>query len=88
MDINNATFASAPASGTQAQPPAPKNDKPAQEQQNSTVVKLSDQAQQMHRAESQNNVQQAVAAPNEAAKTAGVQFMQGDSKHGHINTYA
>ena len=71
MDINNATSVSALANSTRAQPPAPKSDKPPQEQQNSTVVKLSEQAQQMHRAESQNNTQQAEAKTREAAKAPG-----------------
>lgn len=92
MDVNNTASASAATSlgalVNSTQPPAPRSDKPSQEQQDSTVVKLSRQAQQMHRAESQNNTQQAEAKTNEAAKAPGIQFMQGESKRGRVNTYA
>jgi len=94
MDVNNATSASAAASvsalvnSAQPQPPAPRSAQPPQEQQNSSVVRLSDQAQQMHRAESQNNTQQAEAKTPEAANAPGIQFMAGESKSGRVSTFA
>jgi len=92
MNVSNAASASAATSVgalvNSPQQPAPKSDKPSQEQQDSTVVKLSKQAQQLHRAESQNNPQQAETKTKEAAKAPGIQFMEGDSKRGRVSTYA
>ena len=88
MDVTNTTAASVPASSTQPQAPAPKSEKQPQEQQNSVVVKLSEQAQQMNRAESQNNTERAETKAKETAEPSGIQFIEGESKSGRINTYA
>ena len=87
MDVNNATSISALVNSAQQQP-APRDEKPQQEQQNSTVVKLSEQAQQMQRAESQKNTEQAETKAKETVEPSGIQFMEGESKRGRVNTYA
>lgn len=91
MDVSNATATSVSAivNGPQQQPPAPKNDKQPEKQQDSTVVKLSVQAQQMSRAENQNNnTERAETKPQEAAEPPGIQFMEGENKGGRVNTFA
>lgn len=91
MDVSNATAASVSAivNGPQPQPPAPKSDKQPEKQQDSTVVKLSAQAQQMSRAENQNiNTERAETKPQEAAEPPGIQFMEGENKGGRVNTFA
>lgn len=91
MDVSNATATSVSAlvNSPQPQPPAPKNDKQPDKQQDSTVVKLSDQAQQMSRAKDQNiNTERAETRPQEKAEPSGIQFMEGESKGGRINTFA
>ena len=93
MDINNASSASTATSlgalinNTQQQQPATKNEKQPQDQ-NSVVVKLSEQAQQMNRAENQKNTEQAETNTKETAEPQGIQFMEGESKSGRVNTYA
>ena len=92
MDVTNTTSTSATSSvGTlinSPQPTAPKSDKPSQEQQDSTVVKLSAQAQQMSRAENQNNTERAETKAKETTEPSGIQFMEGESKSGRVNTFA
>ena len=91
MDINNATAVSVGAivNSPQPQPVAPKNDQQPEKQQDSTVVKLSAQAQQMNRAENQNiNTERAETKPQEAAEPPGIQFMEGENKGGRVNTFA
>lgn len=91
MDVSNATAASVSAivNSPQQQPPAPKSDKQPEKQQDSTVIKLSAQAQQMNRAENQNiNTERAETRPQEAAEPPGIQFMEGESKGGNVNTFA
>lgn len=91
MDVSNATSTSVSAivNNPQLQPPAPKNDKQPEKQQDSTVVKLSAQAQQMSRAENQNNnTERTETRPQEVAEPPGIQFMEGESKGGNVNTFA
>ena len=91
MDINNATAVSVGAivNSPQPQPVAPKNDQQPEKQQDSTVVKLSEQAQQMSRAKDQNNnTERAETRPQENAEPPGIQFMEGENKGGRINTFA
>jgi hypothetical protein len=53
------------------------------------VVKLSAQAQQMNRAENQNNnTERAETRPQEVAEPPGIQFMEGENKGGRVNTFA
>jgi len=91
MDVSKATATSASAivSGPQPQPHAPKNDKQPEKQQDSAVVKLSKQAQQMNHTENQNNnTERAKTRPQEVGVSPGIQFMQGEHKGGHVNTFA
>lgn len=91
MNVNNAAAASVDAivNSPQPQPQAPKNDKQPEKQQDSTVVKLSAQAQQMNRAENQNNnTERAETRPEEVAEPPGIQFMEGEKKGGRVNTFA
>ncbi len=94
MVINNATTASLSQASTPqpaaSQSPAQQTAKPAQGQQDSSVVKLSAQAQQMNRAETQTNIntERAETRPQERAEPPGIQFMSGEEKNGRINTYA
>ncbi|HXU94467.1 MAG TPA: hypothetical protein VFP33_12500 [Gallionella sp.] len=95
MAINSATTASLSQPANSQQPAAspastPQTTKPEQGLQNSTVVKLSAQAQQMSRAETQTNVntERAETRPREMKEPAGIQFMSGEEKNGRINTYA
>ena len=88
MDINTNTSVSALVNSTQTQPPAPRSEKQPEEQQSSVVVKLSEQAQQMSRAENQKNNEQAEAGAQETAEPQGIQFMEGERKSGQISTYA
>lgn len=91
MDVNSATATSVSAlvNSPQPQPAAPKSDKQPQEQQDSTVVKLSERAQQLNRAEDQNNdTERAETKSKEAAEPSGIRFMEGESKGGRINTFA
>lgn len=90
MDVSNATATSVSAIvNSPQQQPAPKSDKQPEKQQDSTVVKLSAQAQQMNRAENQNiNTERAETRPQEAAEPPGIKFMEGESKGGNVNTFA
>lgn len=91
MDISNATATSVSVlvNSPQPQPSVPKNDKQPDKQQDSTVVKLSDQAQQMNRANDQNsNTVRAETKPQETTEPPGIQFMEGENKGGRINTFA
>jgi len=91
MDVSNATATSVSAlvNSPQPQPAVPKNEKPPEKQQDSTVVKLSDQAQQMSRAKDQNNnTERAETRPQEKVEPPGIQFMEGENKGGRVNTFA
>ncbi|BBI99870.1 hypothetical protein FGKAn22_15630 [Ferrigenium kumadai] len=95
MVINNATATplSQPVNTPQpaaSRTPAPQSAKPAQGQQDSSVVKLSAQAQQMNRAETQTNIntERAETRPQEMKEPPGIQFMAGEERNGRINTYA
>ena len=91
MDVSNATATSVSAivNSPQQQLPAPKNDRQPDKQQDATVVKLSAQAQQMNRAENQNNnTERAETRPQEVAEPPGIQFMEGENKGGRVNTFA
>lgn len=95
MDVGNpaATSVSALVNSPQSQPPAPKNDKQPEKQPekqaDSAVVKLSEKAQQMNRAEKQNNnAERAETRPQETAEPSGIQFMEGENKGGRVNTFA
>lgn len=62
MDVANSTATAANASLNNTQPAAARNERQVEQQQqakqaDSTVVKLSDQAQQLQRAEAQSNVE-------------------------------
>ena len=88
---SNAVSVSAPVSTLQ--PPAPKADKQPERQpeqrQDSAVVKLSDHAQQMKKAENQdNNAKHGQTGPKEKVEPSGIRFMEGKSKGGHVNTFA
>lgn len=90
MDVSNALATSVSAIiNSPQQQPAPKNDRQPEKQQDSAVVKLSDKAQQMNRAENQNNnTERAETRPQEAAEPPGIQFMEGENKGGRVNTFA
>lgn len=91
MDVSNATTSpvSAIVNNPQLQPAAPKAEKQPEKQQDSTVVKLSEKAQQMNRAENQNsNTEATETKAKEAAEPPGIQFMEGESKGGRVNTFA
>lgn len=95
MDISNANAStvSAIAGNLQPQQPATTNEKQPEkqpeQQQESTVVKLSAQAQQMNRTENQNNnTERAETRPQEAAEPPGIKFMEGANKGGNVNTFA
>jgi anti-sigma28 factor (negative regulator of flagellin synthesis) len=91
MDISNATAASVGAivNNPQPQPSGPKNGTQPEKQQDSIVVKLSEQAKQMNRAKDQNiNTERAETRPQENAEPPGIQFMEGEKKGGRINTFA
>ncbi len=91
MDVSNATATSVAAivSSPQPQPQLPKNDRQPEQRQDSTVVKLSEKAQQMSRAEKQNsNSEPTETRPQEAAEPPGIQFMEGENKGGRVDTFA
>jgi len=93
MDVSKATVTSISAivnsPQSQSQPPASKNDKQTEKRQDATVVKLSAQAQQMSRAENQNNnTERAETKPQEAAEPLGIRFIEGASKGSSVNTFA
>ena len=94
MDISKATATSVSALvNSPQQQPAPANEKQPEkqpeQQQESAVVKLSAQAQQMNRAENQNNnTERAETRPQEAAEPPGIKFMEGKDKGGNVNTFA
>ena len=91
MDISNApaTSVSALVNSPQPQPPEPKNDKQPERQQESAVVKLSAESQQMSRTENQNNdTERAQTRPQEAVEPPGIKFMEGGNKGGNVNTFA
>jgi hypothetical protein len=76
------------------QPPAKEaNDaKPAQNQQSSTVVKLSAEGQQLSRADnnsSQSSNPESTEPPaKETAEPSGIQLIEGESKGGRVSTFA
>jgi len=88
MNVSDAMVSSVSTIVNNPQPPVPKNDQPAQKPQDSTVVKLSDQARQMSRAESQQGNESSETRTQETAEPAGIQFMEGESKGGRVNTFA
>lgn len=91
MDISNAvaTSVNTIANSPQPHPSGPKNDLRPDVQQDSVVVKLSEQAQQMNRAKDMNiDTERAETRPQENAEPPGIQFMQGEKKGGRINTFA
>lgn len=90
MDISNstATSVSALVNSSQSQPPAPKNDKKP-EQQESVVVKLSAEAQQMNRTENRDsNAERADTGDQKAVEPPGIKFMEGENTGGRVNTFA
>lgn len=93
MDVSNATATSVSAlvNGLQPQQPAPASEKQAakqpEQQQESAVVKLSAEAQQMNRTENQNT-ERAETRPQEVAEPPGIKFMEGESMGGNVNTFA
>ena len=89
MDVSNvaATSVSTIVNSPQPQQTAPKNEKQPENQKDSTVVKLSAQAQQLHRTENQNT-ERTETKPKEAAEPPGIKLMEGESKGGRVNTYA
>lgn len=95
MDVSNATATSvsAIANNPKQQPSAPIAEKQPEnqpeKQQDSTVVKLSEQAQRQNRAENQNNnTERAETRPQENAEPPGIKFMEGENKGGSVNTFA
>lgn len=93
MDVSNTIATSVNAAVNSPQQPSPKNDKQPEKQQekqpDSTVVKLSEKAQQMNRAENQNNnTERAETRPQEAAEPPGIQLIEGEKKGGRVNTLA
>jgi len=93
MDVSNvaatsvSTIVNSPQSPQTAQQTAPKNEKQPENQKDSTVVKLSAQARQLNRTEN-HNTERAEAKQKEAAPPPGLQVVQGESKGGHVNTFA
>lgn len=91
MEINNATATplGALSSSQQPQAPAAGVEKQSDQQQESTVVTLSEQAKQLNRAETQNkDTERAETAPQEAAEPQGIQFIASENKGGRIDTFA
>lgn len=101
MVINSPTATSLTqlVNSPQPQPVAPQPARPERGAQESTVVRLSDQAQQLNRAESQAgaaraetrtnvNTERAETRPQEKAEPPGIQFMEGEDRNGRINTFA
>lgn len=92
MEITNTASTSAAASlgalANNAPSAAPRSVSPPQEQQNSTTVTLSAQAQQMSRAENKGNTEQTETKAKETTEPSGIQFMEGESKSGQINVFA
>lgn len=91
MEINNAnaTSLSALLNSSQPQAPAAKVEKQSDQQQESTVVTLSEQAKQLNRAETQNkDTERAETAPQDAAEPQGIQFIAGENKDSRIDTFA
>lgn len=93
MDVNSATATSVGALVNSPQPqpaaPAPSIEKRLQEPEDAVVVKISKQAQQLNRADDQNNnTERAATKPKEAAGPPGIRFMEGKSKGGHVDTFA
>ena len=95
MDVSNATATSVSAlvNSVQPQQSAPASEKQAakqpEQQQESAVVKLSAEAQQMNRTENQNNnTERAETRPQEVAEPPGIKFMEGESMGGNVNTFA
>lgn len=91
MDVANPTATSVSALVNSLQPP--KNDKQPEKQPDkqpdSAVVKLSEQARQMNRAENQNNdTERAETKAQETAEPPGIRFMEGEKKGGRVNTFA
>lgn len=84
----------------QPQTAAPQTARPEQGAQDSSVVKLSAQAQQLNSAETQannatraetqtnTNTERAETRPQEMKEPPGIQFMTGEDKNGRINTFA
>ena len=96
MDVTSSTSATSSASLTaivnspqpQPQQPAPAAKTSEQSTQESTVVNISAQAQQLNRAENQNNGERNETQAKETAEPSGIQFMEGETKGGRISTFA
>ncbi len=91
MDVSNstATSVSALVNSPQPQPPAPQNDKQPEKQQDSTVVKLSAEAQRMNRTENRDsNAERADTGNRKAVEPPGIKFMEGKDTGGRVNTFA
>jgi hypothetical protein len=97
MDVTSSTSAAASLSAIvnspqpQPQQPAPAAKTSEQNPPESTVVKLSAQAQQLNRAETQNtqnNGERNETQAKETAEPSGIQFMEGETKGGRISTFA
>lgn len=91
MDVSNVTASAVNAIANNLQQPAPANEKQQEKlpevQQDSTVVKLSELARQMNRAENQN-AERTETRPQEAAEPPGIRFMEGENIGGSVNTFA
>lgn len=86
----------------QPQPPSPQAPAARTETapQESSVVRLSPQAQQLNRSENQPstsvraetqtnvNTQRAETRPQEKAEPPGIQFVEGENRNGRISTFA
>lgn len=91
MNISNAgvTSLGAIVNSPQPQPVIPKNDKPVEKEEGSTIVKLSAQAQRMDRGNAQDNkIGPDEGLSQENTEPSGIEFMQGEKKGGRINTFA
>lgn len=90
MDVSNATAASVSVMAGNPQQPVPVSEKQPEKQpekqQDSTVVKLSEQAQQMNRA-GNRSAEHAETRSQEATEPPGIQFMEGENKGGRVNTF-
>jgi hypothetical protein len=101
MVISNPTATSLTqlVNSPQPQPVALQPARPAEAPGDSTVVRLSDQAQQMNRAETQGssatraetqtnvNTERAETRPQEKAEPPGIQFMESANRNGRISTF-
>jgi len=94
MDVTSSTSAAASVTAIVNSPqPQPQQQAPVaksneQSAQESAVVKISAQAQQLNNAENQNNGQTSETKPKEAAEPSGIQLMEGETKGGRVSTFA